>query len=82
MTVLVATNVAARGIHIDNLDLVVNIDENEKPTVEALMSNRISSTSASSGASSAAAALGRSRAVRSTRSGPPLCSLSSASRHS
>jgi superfamily II DNA/RNA helicase len=26
VTVLVATNVAARGIHIDNLDLVVNID--------------------------------------------------------
>ncbi|WP_129841946.1 DEAD/DEAH box helicase [Streptomyces sp. RFCAC02] len=25
-TVLVATNVAARGIHIDNLDLVVNVD--------------------------------------------------------
>ncbi|MEB8336995.1 DEAD/DEAH box helicase [Streptomyces endophyticus] len=26
VTVLVATNVAARGIHIDNLDLVVNVD--------------------------------------------------------
>ncbi|MFE0688985.1 DEAD/DEAH box helicase [Streptomyces xiamenensis] len=26
VTVLVATNVAARGIHVDNLDLVVNID--------------------------------------------------------
>ncbi|MER5629531.1 DEAD/DEAH box helicase [Streptomyces nitrosporeus] len=26
LTVLVATNVAARGIHIDNLDLVVNVD--------------------------------------------------------
>ncbi|MDQ0579354.1 DEAD/DEAH box helicase [Streptomyces rishiriensis] len=26
ITVLVATNVAARGIHIDNLDLVVNVD--------------------------------------------------------
>ncbi len=26
MTVLVATNVAARGIHVDNLDLVVNVD--------------------------------------------------------
>ncbi|MFE6550460.1 DEAD/DEAH box helicase [Streptomyces sp. NPDC057746] len=26
VTVLVATNVAARGIHVDNLDLVVNVD--------------------------------------------------------
>ncbi|MFF2651133.1 DEAD/DEAH box helicase [Streptomyces sp. NPDC058045] len=26
ITVLVATNVAARGIHVDNLDLVVNVD--------------------------------------------------------
>ncbi|MEY9992945.1 superfamily II DNA/RNA helicase [Streptomyces sp. V4I8] len=26
LTVLVATNVAARGIHVDNLDLVVNVD--------------------------------------------------------
>ncbi len=26
MTALVATNVAARGIHVDNLDLVVNVD--------------------------------------------------------
>ncbi|MCZ9338962.1 C-terminal helicase domain-containing protein, partial [Streptomyces sp. TRM76130] len=26
VTVLVATNVAARGIHVDSLDLVVNVD--------------------------------------------------------
>ncbi|MCT9094394.1 C-terminal helicase domain-containing protein, partial [Streptomyces sp. ASQP_92] len=26
VSVLVATNVAARGIHVDNLDLVVNVD--------------------------------------------------------
>ncbi|CAM5576709.1 ATP-dependent RNA helicase RhlB [Streptomyces violaceorubidus] len=26
VTALVATNVAARGIHVDNLDLVVNVD--------------------------------------------------------
>lgn len=26
VTVLVATNLAARGIHVDNLDLVVNVD--------------------------------------------------------
>ena len=26
VTVLVATNVAARGIHVDDLDLVVNVD--------------------------------------------------------
>ncbi|MFB7469312.1 DEAD/DEAH box helicase, partial [Streptomyces sp. NPDC056224] len=31
VTVLVATNVAARGIHIDNLDLVVNVDPPTDP---------------------------------------------------
>ncbi|TLS46820.1 DEAD/DEAH box helicase [Streptomyces montanus] len=31
VTVLVATNVAARGIHIDNLDLVVNVDPPSDP---------------------------------------------------
>ncbi|MEU9000701.1 DEAD/DEAH box helicase [Streptomyces sp. NPDC059982] len=31
VTVLVATNVAARGIHVDNLDLVVNIDPPTDP---------------------------------------------------
>ncbi|MFJ2744323.1 DEAD/DEAH box helicase [Streptomyces sp. NPDC087440] len=31
ITVLVATNVAARGIHIDNLDLVVNVDPPTDP---------------------------------------------------
>ncbi|WP_158791157.1 helicase-related protein, partial [Streptomyces sp. NRRL WC-3549] len=30
-TVLVATNVAARGIHVDNLDLVVNVDPPTDP---------------------------------------------------
>ncbi|GGX80434.1 DEAD/DEAH box helicase [Streptomyces fructofermentans] len=31
VTVLVATNVAARGIHVDNLDLVVNVDPPTDP---------------------------------------------------
>lgn len=31
VTVLVATNVAARGIHVDNLDLVVNVDPPSDP---------------------------------------------------
>ncbi|MFF1465559.1 DEAD/DEAH box helicase [Streptomyces sp. NPDC058330] len=31
LTVLVATNVAARGIHVDNLDLVVNVDPPTDP---------------------------------------------------
>ena len=31
VTVLVATNVAARGIHVDNLDLVVNVDPPTRP---------------------------------------------------
>ena len=31
VTVLVATNVAARGIHVDNLDLVVNVDPPDRP---------------------------------------------------
>ncbi|MFD7611181.1 DEAD/DEAH box helicase [Streptomyces sp. NPDC059828] len=31
ITVLVATNVAARGIHVDNLDLVVNVDPPTDP---------------------------------------------------
>jgi superfamily II DNA/RNA helicase len=31
ITVLVATNVAARGLHIDNLDLVVNVDPPPDP---------------------------------------------------
>ncbi|MFD8569363.1 DEAD/DEAH box helicase [Streptomyces sp. NPDC057694] len=31
VTVLVATNVAARGIHVDNLDMVVNVDPPSDP---------------------------------------------------
>ncbi|WP_303741068.1 helicase-related protein, partial [Streptomyces niveus] len=31
VTVLVATNVAARGIHVDDLDLVVNVDPPPEP---------------------------------------------------